>query len=130
MELELLNDQLRKGQAAAESEATSTVDAARLAKQERCRAEQRLHSLPKRFTESLEMLREEVEELEKEKLALKLARQSKHLQVITQHYFHPANKNATTNPTSEFLMYPTSKRISHFVLISLSTASTAHVTFR
>lgn len=135
MELELLNDQLRKGQATVESEAASAVEAARLAKQEHCRAEQRLHSLPKRFTESLQMLREEVEGLEKEKLDLELARQSKYLEVIAQHYFHPQNKHRTTNNvTSEFLLYcilQTEAFLSQLDFISISfSAPTTHVTFR
>lgn len=84
MELEVLNNQLRKGQANAESEASSNDAAARLTQGELERAEKRLNSIPKRFTESLQMLHDEVEGLEKEKLSLELAKNRKNLQVITR----------------------------------------------
>lgn len=97
MELELLNDQLRKGQANAESEARSNDAAARSTQGELERAEQRLNSMPKRFTESLQVLRDEVEGLEKEKLSLELAKHRRKLQVIHS----PSVENSTHKLLSE-----------------------------
>lgn len=81
MELELFNDQLRKGQAKAESEARSQEAASRATKADLNKHQQRLQAMPKRFTESLQLLREEVENLEREKLSLELAKQQRSLKV-------------------------------------------------
>lgn len=43
---------------------------------------QRLQAMPKRFTESLQALRDEVEVLHKEKLSLELAKQQRKFKVL------------------------------------------------
>lgn len=83
MELELLNDQLRKGQPRAEMETRSHEAASLAMKVELVKAEHRLNAMPKRFTESLQVLRDEVEGLEKERVALQLATQRMSLEVKT-----------------------------------------------
>lgn len=77
MELELLNNQLKKGQAEAQRKATSQHAAARATKEEVQKAGERLRAMPKRFTQSLQLLRDEVDQLERKKLALELAKQQR-----------------------------------------------------
>ena len=81
MELELLNDQLRKGQGEAERKAKSQQVASNATKADVQRVSQTLEAMPKRFTQSLSSLRDEVDRLEGEKLSLELAKQRKTLKV-------------------------------------------------
>lgn len=57
--------------------------AARATKSELLRASEWLQAMPKRFTESLQALRDEVEMLQKEKLSLELAKQQRGFKVYT-----------------------------------------------
>lgn len=82
MELEVLNDQLRKGQAEAEREAKSQQAASYSTSAELQKVSERLKAMPKRFTQSLAQLRDEVENLESEKLSLELAKQRRTLKVL------------------------------------------------
>lgn len=84
MELELLNSHLRRGQAKADSEARSWDEASRVTKAELEQARERLHAMPHRFTDSLDLLKGEVEKLGKEKLALQLASQERSLKVYRE----------------------------------------------
>eukprot|EP00752_Nemacystus_decipiens_P004559 g4161.t1 len=79
MELELLNDQLRKGQGEAERKAKSHQAASNATRADVQRVSQTLKAMPKRFTQSLPSLRDEVDRLEREKLSLELAKQRKTL---------------------------------------------------
>ena len=81
MDVELLNDQLRQGQVSAEKEARSHETAARATKAEFERMQERLQAMPKRFTESLQLLRSDVDALEREKLSLELAKQQRSFEV-------------------------------------------------
>lgn len=82
MELELLNDQLRKGQAKAEIEARSHKTSSRATRAELDMVQKRIQVMPKQFTESLQLLRNEVENLEREKLSLELAKQQRGFKVL------------------------------------------------
>lgn len=82
MELELLNDHLRKGQEEAERTAKSQQAAASATRADVQKAAERLNAMPKRFTQSLQQLRDEVERLEREKLSLQLAQQQRTLKVM------------------------------------------------
>lgn len=82
MELELLNDQLRKGQGEAERKTKSQQAASKAARVDVQKVERRLKAMPKRFTQSLSSLRDEVDSLEREKLSLELAQQQRSLKVI------------------------------------------------
>lgn len=86
MELELLNDQLKKGQGGAERKAKSQQAASNATRAEKQRVAQRLNAMPKRFTQSLPLLRDEVDALEHEKLSLELAKQQKTLKVYRSLY--------------------------------------------
>ncbi|CBJ27685.1 hypothetical protein Esi_0080_0105 [Ectocarpus siliculosus] len=77
MELELLNSQLRKGQAEAERNAKLQEDTFRSTRAEVNKVAERLKAMPKRFTQSLQSLRDEVETLEREKFNLELAKERK-----------------------------------------------------
>ncbi|CAM9332018.1 unnamed protein product, partial [Hapterophycus canaliculatus] len=77
MELELLNNQLKKGQAEVERKAKLQQAASCSTKAEVQKAAERLRAMPKRFTQSLQLLRDEVDQLEREKLGLELARQQR-----------------------------------------------------
>lgn len=81
MELELLNAQLRKGHGEAERKAKSQQVASNATRADVQRVSQRLKAMPKRFTESLPSLRDEVDRLEREKLSLELAKQQKTVKV-------------------------------------------------
>lgn len=81
LEVELLNDQLRKGQATAELETRSHEADASATKAELERMQERLRAMPKRFTESLQLLRNDVDSLEREKLSLELAKQQRSFKV-------------------------------------------------
>ena len=81
MDIDLLNDQLRRGQAHAELEARSHETASRATKTELERMRERLEAMPKRFTESLQLLRNDVDGLEREKLSLELAKQQRDFKV-------------------------------------------------
>lgn len=81
MELELLNDQLKKGQGEAERKAKSERAASDATRADVQRVSQRLKAMPKRFTQSLPSLRDEVDSLEREKLSLELAKQQTTLKV-------------------------------------------------
>lgn len=81
MELQLLNDKLRKGQGEAERKAKSQQAAADATRSDVQKVAERLKAMPKRFTQSLPQLRDEVERLEREKLSLQLAQQQKTLKV-------------------------------------------------
>lgn len=81
MELELLNDQLRKGQGEAEKKTKSQQAASDATTADLQKAAQRLTAMPKRFTQNLPSLRDEVDRLEREKLSLELAKQQKTLKV-------------------------------------------------
>lgn len=81
MELELLNDQLRKGQGEAERKAKSQQAAAYATRSDVQKVAERLKAMPKRFTQSLSQLRDEVDRLEREKLSLQLAQQQRTLKV-------------------------------------------------
>ncbi|CAM9399813.1 unnamed protein product, partial [Scytosiphon promiscuus] len=77
MELELLNDQLKKGQAEVKRKAALQKAASLATRAEVQKAAGRLKAMPKRFTQSLQLLRDEVDHLEREKLALELAKQER-----------------------------------------------------
>ncbi|CAM9724368.1 unnamed protein product [Ectocarpus sp. 8 AP-2014] len=77
MELELLNSQLRKGQAEAERNAKMQEATFRSTRAEVNKVAERLKAMPKRFTQSLQSLRDEVETLEREKFNLELAKERK-----------------------------------------------------
>lgn len=81
MELELLNDQLRKGQGEAERKAKSQQAASNATRADVQRVSQTLKAMPKRFTQSLPSLRNEVDTLEREKLSLERAKQQNTLKV-------------------------------------------------
>lgn len=81
MELEVLNNQLRRGQVGAEREAKSQQTASRATRAELQKVSERLKAMPRRFTESLLQLRDEVDKLESEKLSLELAKQQRSLKV-------------------------------------------------
>lgn len=81
MEIDLLNDQLRKGQAAAELETRLHEAASGETKAELERMRERLKAMPRRFTESLQLLRDDVDSLEREKLSLELAKQQRSFKV-------------------------------------------------
>ena len=81
MELELLNTQLRKGQVKVECSARSEEAALRATKTELEQAREKLQAIPKRSTDSLRLLREEVAKLEKEKRSLEQANHQKGLKV-------------------------------------------------
>lgn len=81
MELELLIDQLRRGQVDAESRSKLLHESTNATKLELKKARERLEAMPKRFTESLQLLRDEEEALEREKLSLQLAHQKNTLEV-------------------------------------------------
>lgn len=81
MELGLLNSHLRRGQSKADNEARSWEEASRATKTELEQARERLRAMPHRFTDNLDLLRNEAEKLEKEKLALQLASQERSLKV-------------------------------------------------
>ncbi|CAM9730939.1 unnamed protein product [Ectocarpus sp. 4 AP-2014] len=77
MELELLNSQLRKGQAEAERNAKLQEATFGSTRAEVNKVAERLKAMPKRFTQSLQSLRDEVETLEREKYNLELAKERK-----------------------------------------------------
>ncbi|CAM9530309.1 unnamed protein product, partial [Ectocarpus fasciculatus] len=77
MELELLNNQLRKGQAEAERSAKLQEATFCSTRAEVNKVAERLKAMPKRFSQSLQSLREEVETLEREKFNLELAKEHK-----------------------------------------------------
>ncbi|CAM9562423.1 unnamed protein product [Ectocarpus sp. 6 AP-2014] len=77
MELELLNSQLQKGQAEAERNAKLQEATFRSTRAEVNKVAERLKAMPKRFTQSLQSLRNEVETLEREKFNLELAKERK-----------------------------------------------------
>ncbi|CAN0512224.1 unnamed protein product [Ectocarpus sp. 12 AP-2014] len=77
MELELLNSQLRKGQAEAERNAKLQEATFRSTRAEVNKMAERLKAMPKRFTQSLQSLRDEVETLEREKFNLELEKERK-----------------------------------------------------
>ncbi|CAN0393235.1 unnamed protein product [Ectocarpus sp. 12 AP-2014] len=77
MELQLLNSQLRKGQAEAERNAKLQEATFRSTRAEVNKVAERLKAMPKRFTQSLQSLRDEVETLEREKFNLELAKERK-----------------------------------------------------
>lgn len=81
MELELLNNQLRKGQGEAERKAKSQQAESNATRADVQKVSQRLNAMPKRFAQSLSSLRDEVDGLEREKLSLELAKQQKTLKV-------------------------------------------------
>lgn len=90
MELEVLNDQLRKGQAGAEREAKSQQAASYSTSSELQKVSERLKAMPKRFTQSLSQLRDEVDNLESEKRSLELAKQRRTLKVLLTTTTHSA----------------------------------------
>lgn len=84
----MLNDQLRKGQAGAEREAKSQQVASSATRAELQKVSERLKAMPRRFTQSLSQLRDEVDKLESEKLSLGLEKQQRTLKVIAHDYLY------------------------------------------
>lgn len=82
MECDLLNDQLKKGQAAAESKTMSLEGSSEKTKVQLKILRQKLQAMPKRFTKSLQTLQDEVENLRTEKLSLQLAEQKRTWEVF------------------------------------------------
>ncbi|CAM9369162.1 unnamed protein product, partial [Choristocarpus tenellus] len=70
MELGLLNAELNKGQGELESEMEATKAEFMSTREDLSRARRRLEAIPKRFTQSLRLVKAEVQQLEQEKLKL------------------------------------------------------------
>lgn len=85
MELKLLNDKLRRGQSAAQSANSLLEEEVRVVSAELRKAKERLEAMPRRFSESLQLLRDEAEALEREKMDLQVERNESDAQARGYH---------------------------------------------